>query len=340
MAAQKLHPIVKRRSASRWRLLTWRRPTRGWSVLREAAFASLLALLIGLTLGVPQYFLHVTDLIAILAIGVGVLALLLRVVWAAAGWLLFGLVMFIPFYGQFVPVARAVPQGCRMSVIFFNAKLLRGDFHAQVARAIASAPADLVLITETNSPDLVRAALPPDSPLRDYHWLDSRDGFFAISRYPAMAEISDSAGIRTTALRVAGRPVRIATGVAPREGQDPSQMTRFFATLHQIIDRDGPLVIGIDLNAGPQALRTRQVTQRVVDAHAESGFGLGHTFPAPGRRWGMFGTFMRLDYILTSGGLTPVQTEVLADHGASTHYPVRAELVFGGVGGDGATCPA
>jgi endonuclease/exonuclease/phosphatase (EEP) superfamily protein YafD len=137
---------------------------------------------------------------------------------------------------------------------------------------------------------------------------------------------------------IAGQPVRIAGGVAPKEIADPAAAEAFRQRLAEAGRAAPGFLPGVDLNAGPDIPGVRRLRGALGDAFAAAGFGFGATFPAPGRRSGMFGAFLRLDLVLHDAAFVPLRAEVLADFAGSTHYPVRVEFAFPGQGRDGAPC--
>ena len=63
-----------------------------------------------------------------------------------------------------------------------------------------------------------------------------------------------------------------------------------------------------------------------IDSYSESGHGSGYTFPAKGRRIGLFGPFLRIDYILVRN-ITPVYHYRLDQSYGSDHHPIVAGLL-------------
>ena len=83
------------------------------------------------------------------------------------------------------------------------------------------------------------------------------------------------------------------------------------------------MIVG-DINTPDfEPLYYRQVQQSYVDAFAEVGDGMGFTFPRGRLPYPVF----RLDYILTQGGLNPIEAKVLEKTG-SDHFGVKAKFDF------------
>ena len=86
---------------------------------------------------------------------------------------------------------------------------------------------------------------------------------------------------------------------------------------------DPILVIG-DFNLADQQSLYALLTERLKDAHRESGWGMGFTFS----RFPPFAPAMwRIDYILYSPDLVSLKTTT-GDYGGSDHHPVTAILAF------------
>jgi endonuclease/exonuclease/phosphatase family metal-dependent hydrolase len=85
-----------------------------------------------------------------------------------------------------------------------------------------------------------------------------------------------------------------------------------------------PLVLGGDLNEGPEGATARLVAGELVDAWATAGSGIGETITAWDRR-------ARIDYVLVSRDVRPLTCRVPdepAVAAASDHLPVLADLTI------------
>ncbi len=84
----------------------------------------------------------------------------------------------------------------------------------------------------------------------------------------------------------------------------------------------GPVVLGGDLNEGPDGAAATWLSERLWDAFGGQGEGLGHTFPSAEPR-------ARIDYLLLGEGLRPHRVWVEdrpEARAASDHLPLFADV--------------
>lgn len=94
--------------------------------------------------------------------------------------------------------------------------------------------------------------------------------------------------------------------------------------LSKIEQVDGPLIVMGDFNLTDQQNDYKELTRDLLDAHRESGWGLGLTFT----RFRPLGIPMwRIDYVFHSSDMVALHT-TLGDFGGSDHKPVIVELGF------------
>jgi endonuclease/exonuclease/phosphatase family metal-dependent hydrolase len=89
---------------------------------------------------------------------------------------------------------------------------------------------------------------------------------------------------------------------------------------------EGPVVVGLDLNEGPESGAARWLAGRLYDAFAHAGRGSGETFPA------RIPT-ARIDYLFTSEAVRPLRAWVSTTPDvvtASDHRPVIADVELEG----------
>jgi endonuclease/exonuclease/phosphatase family metal-dependent hydrolase len=84
---------------------------------------------------------------------------------------------------------------------------------------------------------------------------------------------------------------------------------------------DHAVVVGVDLNEGPEGNAARWMADRIFDAFAHAGSGKGETFPATQPS-------ARIDYLFTGGAVEARDCWVVpaAHPEPSDHLPVMAEL--------------
>jgi endonuclease/exonuclease/phosphatase (EEP) superfamily protein YafD len=308
---------------------------------REVAFSLLAAALIALVAAGWQWAVHFVPWLALLAAAGCGLALASGARWGAAPWGTAALMLGIPVAASLVPLPLAAVPGCEVSVMTFNTKLTRGPNEASVARMITRNPTDIVLLQEVMRPavlfDLIRA----DPAYAAYHVLTREgSGLVVLSRFPITGPIDLPAGFGVQ-VRIAGRPVRLLTGVSSRDHDDPDSTgklaSQFLAALPK---RAAPVIIGADMNSGPYAEPLRRLHDGLIDVFGVAGRGFGFTFPTPGRSLGLLGAFVRTDYIFADHDFQPSAARVLDDYAGSTHYPLRAALTLRASGGTSGKCAA
>jgi endonuclease/exonuclease/phosphatase family metal-dependent hydrolase len=106
-------------------------------------------------------------------------------------------------------------------------------------------------------------------------------------------------------------------GLAPREREDHAR-----DLTDQVAGIDGPLILGVDLNEGPDGPAARWIGQRLFDAGSHARVGNGETFPARGPT-------ARIDYIFVNHAISVSRCWVLSGGAAmeaSDHRPVLAEV--------------
>jgi hypothetical protein len=252
--------------------------------------------------------------------------------------------LLAPFAPQLLPRPTPIATGCRLSQLSFNAKLTRAPRHAEVAALLARHRADLIVILESEQPEALVAALRAEPTLAAWQAAEPANPHVMLfSRFP-IRSLPPQGELALAEVTIAGRPVRLAGGIALKPTIDAAATEGFRQRLIASAAGTraagaGGFLAGVDLNAGPEVPGVRRLRATLGDAFASAGHGFGDTFPAPGRRSGLFGPFLRLDVILHDAAFRPLAAAVLPDYADSTHYPVRAEFAFLGHGPDAAPCP-
>jgi endonuclease/exonuclease/phosphatase family metal-dependent hydrolase len=124
-------------------------------------------------------------------------------------------------------------------------------------------------------------------------------------------------GLIAAHLRATGVPLTAVAahlGLAPRERERHArELTDFLAGMQTTV------VLGVDLNEGPDDPAARWIGERYFDAFAAAGEGVGETFPS-------HDPAARIDYLFVSEGLRVLRSGVPPAGAASDHLPVVAEL--------------
>ncbi|MGC9318268.1 MAG: endonuclease/exonuclease/phosphatase family protein [Armatimonadota bacterium] len=95
-----------------------------------------------------------------------------------------------------------------------------------------------------------------------------------------------------------------------------------FARLLEALPDGRPLVVAGDMNTPPTSRHWRRLSERLTDTFEAAGRGFGFTFVWRGKL-----PMLRIDYVWTGGGVTPVRCWVHAE-GPSDHRPVLAEVAL------------
>lgn len=241
--------------------------------------------------------------------------------------------------------------GTSLTVMSYNI-LGYNENSAAVVAAIRASNADVVTLQELNPliAEAIQRELTTEYP---YQLLDPQwgvTGMGTISRYPLhptgdslpggwvgapQVLMLDWDGVSVVVLH--SHP--FATNLAPpahmewtvREREWQAQTIADFAAR-----RPEPLIAPMDLNASDQSAAYRIVTQVLVDAWREVGWGLGHTFPgaaSPGSsRLSIAGApvvpmwMVRIDYVFYSRHWQAASARIGPWDGVSDHRPVVAKL--------------
>jgi endonuclease/exonuclease/phosphatase family metal-dependent hydrolase len=142
-----------------------------------------------------------------------------------------------------------------------------------------------------------------------------------VERFPRHGGVQR--GVVFALARRAGLRVTLASlhlGLSGREREDHARhLTDLLAGVPH------PLVLGGDLNEGPEGAAALWIAERYWVAFGRSGEGEGHSFPAGGPR-------ARIDYVFVSEGITVERAWVGGDDdrmAPSDHLPVFVHLSVG-----------
>ncbi len=238
------------------------------------------------------------------------------------------------FGGLFLPSLTGPDPPAALTVMTYNT----GNGVArwgELERAIRESGADIVAIQESVAEEvpLYRRDLSDLYPYQVFHG-SGLAGIGMLSRYPIQDEglkyLASSRPYLVVFLEIGGRTLTVISAhplVIMGPGADQADGRADYAMMAELAVEQGNTVLAGDLNLTDQnegyaALMTRGLK----DAHRESGFGLGLTFPRRLRsRWST--PVIRIDYILTTPDMQPVETWVGED-GGSDHLPVLARIAW------------
>jgi endonuclease/exonuclease/phosphatase (EEP) superfamily protein YafD len=249
------------------------------------------------------------------------------------------------FGGLFLPRAPTLhAAGPTLRVLTTNL-LGYNQASAGVVAAIQAADADIVAIQELNGANAaaLERELAAAYPYRVFNQREGVTGSGVLSRYPFQV-LGHLPGpwLGTThviSLTFEGRPVTLIrfhaySGIRRlTEREQAAQALADYAARHP----DVPLVAAGDLNATGLSRPHEIITGQLRDAWAESGFGLGHTFPgaySPGSSRPRLGPLpvpqwlVRIDYVFHSDHFSTRSAILGPWDGVSDHRPVLVELGF------------
>jgi endonuclease/exonuclease/phosphatase family metal-dependent hydrolase len=130
---------------------------------------------------------------------------------------------------------------------------------------------------------------------------------------------------RGALVAVIGRAGDRVAALSVHLGLTPSERVRHAKELIDLAQSiSEPVVIGADLNDGPESRSASWVADRLWDAWPKAGQGSGETFPAPDPT-------ARIDYVFTSEHFGVDRVMVLATTAAretSDHLPLLADLTL------------
>ncbi len=219
----------------------------------------------------------------------------------------------------------------RLRVVGFNARSFRAGID-QAAAAMGDDLPDVVLVQECGSRFAVRRfarslGLEAVSSHRVFRRVRNAVLFHGAWRLVGVDVQSLSTEGRTRprgfiAAHLRRGPVRVAAvsahlGLAPRErDRHARELTDWLRSC------PGHLVLGADLNEGPEGGAVRWIAERLFDAFAVSGQGPAATFPAASPT-------ARIDYLFVSEGVRVLRSWVAdppSGGPASDHRPVMADI--------------
>ena len=296
--------------------------------------------LLALTNALAVYLFAPLPLVAILAL----------VARHRVGWISLAIaaLLFVGFFGgELTPPLRmvhAADDTPTLTAMTYNVLYTNTD-PAPIAASIAQAKPDLIAFQELSylRAQALEQLIGEEYPYRTPIVADRCYVQVAIwSRYPILG-IEDVdpdvfCRLRSIVIGFEGQPVRVVNVHAwPYVSSDRESIEQGFRWRHEQLDlifdivegQPEPLILLGDLNSAPMSEIYQTISARYVDAFAEAGWGLGHTWPAENGRWCNIpypNRFVRIDYVFHSTEWRAEDAWLAEWDGASDHHPVVARL--------------
>lgn len=295
---------------------------------------------------------HVQPQLGVASIVCALLALAKRAWFAASAWAATATLALAPVVPNYLPHRLPLADsGCHITVVTFNH--LEGDHRAPMtddvgaARLLTALLPDVVFVQKVFDGEKFLAAMRAAG-FRDFAVASSPTGQMIFSRFPIVATI-DQHDDFVADVTMAGATVRLAALYAQRPVDENGEADAgrqlymiyrdYYARLEQrVAAYKGPLILAGDGNATPFTPEVAALQRQLHDSWEEAGFGLGATFPVPSRRIGLFGPWVRIDYIFHNAAFAAIAASRVDDVSGAGHYPVSAELILKGRGDPGMRC--
>ncbi|MDR3499399.1 MAG: endonuclease/exonuclease/phosphatase family protein [Parvibaculum sp.] len=252
-----------------------------------------------------------------------------RAWWAGPLPLLLALVLGGPYFHLFWP-SRADARGpVAFTAMTFNTYGLNKTPEGVVRIVLAQKP-DIAFLQEVSAPDDVVAGLRGlYGGAQVYFAREPSLELLVASRFPLTA-LPPVEGIQKVVVHLPQGDLTTWNLHGPKTYYGTDLQYRVIRKLAADVDAtSGAALAAGDFNATEQSAVYSYLIDRLHDAHADAGFGLGATFPARGRRLGIFPAMIRIDHLFFTPPLAVLETHVVGDSGGSDHYPVYARFAWG-----------
>ncbi len=252
----------------------------------------------------------------------------------AASFLFIGL-SYAPLFLPSVKNVCAASGSLSLKVVSYNIWSRNPDISG-ISRIIQKMRPDILLLQEVEGDDFIHLTehlqdlYPDDRPYFSYapSMLQA-----VVSRYPLTPIENATAKGQAQKVRVI-TPAGVVTvfNVHPlRKGSWQRRHRQISALLQEdILPCPGPVILGGDFNTTDQTQTYRMLSQHLKNAHWESGWGFGFSFPS--LTWRPAGIplppLIRIDHIFYNNHFTSRTAGTLKLSGGSDHYPVHAELLL------------
>lgn len=254
-------------------------------------------------------------------------------------------ILFVSLYGgSFMPKPQSTPPaGDTLTVMTHNVEAVNPD-PERIAQAILESDPDIVALQELR-PEMAETLSVRLS--NEYRYqallpLTNYSGVGVFSRFPIEKAESFTAGhlaqhliidvygrkvnlfnfhLRPPDIQLMGRSTLLPNMIRSFDTQ--SQKKQVATMMEKVGAAAGPILVIGDFNITDQSRQYGQVTQDLIDTFRETGWGLGHTFPANTR----FVPFplLRIDYMFHSREFVGLDARV-GNGTNSDHLPLTARF--------------
>lgn len=249
--------------------------------------------------------------------------LLIKKRWLAAipAAVLAGFLIAYPSGGHFAASEdRLNPSDIR--IMSASLRGLNRDME-DTAKHLSQYDANIIALQEVYDADRFKASLEKASG-KTWHML-SEGKLTILAQYPVKPSRISVTGVLTANIVLPDRAISVWTLHAPKTYKQPLFNRQFFKNLANEITINAPDVVLGDFNASPWNEGYLRISKTMQDSHKVAGFGPGNTFPAAGRRSGIFGAFTRIDHIFMKKTINVVNSFRGKAHSNSDHHPVIAD---------------
>lgn len=262
----------------------------------------------------------------------GLLALYLRLYTQACFIIIFSFILSCPYIKLFLPrnLENNNPKSFTIKVMSFSV-MGRNKAIESMANVIINSQADIIFLQEVSQPEALQKNIAGLYGKKEPVYF-IKDCLPIISRFP-LNEVKCSGDVNYATTKVFGRTVHLWNIHATKSiyGEksyrlQKKSVTRVLEQTQHFID--SPIIIAGDFNATENSQVYRDINFHFNNAHYESGFGFGFTFPSPARRIGFLFPFVRIDHIFYNENFEALNTLVLKETGGSDHYPILATLLL------------
>lgn len=192
------------------------------------------------------------------------------------------------------------------------------------AKHLSQYDANIIALQEVYDADRLKASLEKAS---GKTWYMLSEGKLTIlAQYPVKPSRISVTGVLTANIVLPDRAISVWTLHAPKTYSQPLFNRQFFKNLASEITINAPDVVLGDFNASPWNEGYLRISKTMQDSHKVAGFGPGNTFPAAGRRSGIFGAFTRIDHIFMKKTINVVNSFRGKAYTNSDHHPVITDI--------------